>query len=658
MPSVSWTHNRGRNGWDNPLDVAMDRSVESVNVHFYNGGLGTKRGGTIAITEDVTARHYALFEYIPGQDQSHAELWMIATDTNGNSRIFRCTSGTSTAATLTSQTRKDDVASEPHDASSAVLNGKLYLAYDSTVNRLHVFDPNNASTNTVRRAGLAPFASAGTVADADVGAYPATLRYYKLRVAEQQSSEVIRRSEANASVSFTPSGSGNAARITRPTTVNEGETHWEVWGSTDNTTFYGPIASVVIGTTTYDDTSTPGDWATTYDAEPVAGFHTPWPSVKSLATDGKRLLGFGVWETSAGDSVTPKSGRVYFSPVLDSSSTHDDERLSNTTTIQGFIDVARNTGAVDRGLTPRPVNNVFYAFQSVGIYGLIPTESATAPYRRVVMSSERGAVNWQSIVMGQDRFGNPCAYFLDPILGPHIIGGSEGLKWCGKDVKDVWDTVNKDAGDVTAFGLWYQDRNQIKFWVATGSSDDPDTILALDVTEMRPDEQGDLRGGWSVYTGTYADARCGVMFSNTLASSRSRVRVPYVALNPNQTTLLRYDETATDDNGTEFQGYVTSPVLAQESFDLELQKSYLAATAADGVSIQQSLVRNFGDETNRTSVVTLAAENSETVVFRKFEDAAMQDAWAFQVTLGDPDANTSQWTLYQWRSDLKVGGPR
>jgi hypothetical protein len=648
MPPVNWTKNRGMNGWDPPIEVGMDSSVESRNVHFYNSGLGTKRGGSTSVTVSGMSGFNALFEYIPGQDQTLAELFVF--DASATVKILR-----STTTSFTSLTLKDNVASQAWNVSAAVLNGKLYLAYDSTVNRLHVFDPNT-STSSVRRAGVGTPA-APTVANTGVGTYAATLRYYKERFVEQQGGVVIRRSEASAAVSFTPSGSGTAARITKGASLAEGETHWELYGSTDGVIYYGPLATTVVGTTTYDDSTTPSTWAALYEAEDSAGAETPFPSVKSLATDGTRLLGLGVWETSAGDSVTPKSGRVYFTPVLDSSSVHDDERLSNTTEIQGFIDLARNTGAVDRGLTPRPVNNVFYAFQSVGIYGLIPTESPTAPFRRVVMSSERGAVNWQSIVMAQDRQGSACAFFLDPTLGPHIIGGPDGLKWCGKDIKGIWDTVNKDATTLVGFGVWFPDRNMVMFWVATGSSNDPDTILALDVTEMAMDESGDLRGGWSVWDGSFAAARCGVTFSNTLATTRSRTRVPYVGLNTG-TTLLRYDEAVTQDASTPFKAYVTSGVLAQDTNDIELQRSFLAATAGTGVTIQQSLVRNFGDETSRTSTVLLTATAGESTVLRKFDDAAVQDAWALQVTLGDVSAVANGWQLYQWRSDLRTGGSR
>lgn len=654
MPPITWTRNRGRNGWDAPSDVGDGQSVESTNVHFYHGGLGTKRGGATAITESGLSGHNAVIEYVPAQDPTAAELFIV--DNSATPKILRSAAGpSSTAITLTNLTLKDVLTeATPVTITSAVLNGKLYLAYDSLVNRMHVFDPHT-STTSVRRSGLAPFAAAATAGDTGVGTYAATLRYYQARSVEQQSSVVVRRSEANTSVAFTPNGTSASARITRPTAVNEGETHWEVYGSTDNVTFYGPLATVAIGTSTYDDSSTPSTWAATFDAEPVAGACTPFPSVKFLGTTGTRLYGLAPWETSAGDSVVPKQGRFYFSPVLDATDIHSDEIIFHTTSLEGFLDLSRNAGAVDRGVTRKPVNNVIYAFQSDQHFGLIPTESDAAPYRRVTYSGI-GAVTHQSIVIADTANGASCVYFLDPVKGPYTQGGPNGLRWCGKDVKDVWDTVNTDATTLVAWGLWYPDRNQVWFAVATGSSNEPDTILVLDVTEQTVDDQGDLRGGWSVYTGTLAAARCGVMFSQTVATTRSRKRVPYVGLSSG-TTLLRYDEAVTSDHGTACQALVTSGALAQATQAIEIQRTYVRASAQAGVSLQQTLTRNGGDETARVSTVSLSPAGSQTAVLRRFEDAALQDADTVQVTLGDGLATASAWTLLGWTADVKLGGP-
>jgi hypothetical protein len=649
MADLKWTKNRGRNGWDSPLEVPADQSVESKNVHFYNSGLGTKRGGLTSITESGPSGHNALFEYVPGQDPTAAELFVV--DNSGTKKILRgATGASSTSITLSNLTLTDNISSEPHNASAAVLNGKLYLAYDSTVNRLHVFDPG-LSTTKVRRAGMGTPA-APTGADDAAGALSLT-RSYKVAFTEQRSSVTVRRSLLSPVLTRTIAAKAGST-ITKPASLSEDETHWELYAADTATGTYYLMATTAVGTTTYDDTAATIDITT---AEPQIGANTPFPSVKYLGTTGNRLYGLSPWEATAGDSMAPKNGRFYFGPVLDSSSVNDDERINNTTSLTGYKDLARNAGAPDRGLTAKPVNNVIYAFQSVGVYALIPTENEVTPYRSVQMSGSVGAVNNQSIVLAHDRNGADCAYFLDPTLGPFVVGGRDGLKWCGKDVKDLWDTFNQDATTVPAFAQWYPDRNQVLFWIATASSNTPNLILALDVSEQYVDEEGDLRGGWSVYDGTYAAATCGVMFSNTVATTRSRKRVPYVGLTSGTTLLLRYDEAVTSDNGTAFQAYVTSGALAQETRAIELKRAYLRASAQSGVTIQQSFTRNFGDETNRTSTVLLTATGSQTDVLRKFEDAALQDGDAVQVTLGDASAVASAWQLHGWTAEAKTGAP-
>ena len=96
-------------------------------------------------------------------------------------------------------------------------------------------------------------------------------------------------------------------------------------------------------------------------------------------------------------------------------------------------------------------------------------------------------------------------------------------------------------------------------------------------------------------------------------------------------------------------------MLAAETKTIEVTRSYLRAAAQSGVSIQQSLVRNTGDETARTSTVSLTAVGSQTNVLRKFEDAALQDADAVQVTLGDASATASAWSLLGWDAELTTG---
>lgn len=642
---VTWSRCRGRNGWDAPQDIPGDMAEEVLNMHFYDGGIGTKRGGAISTgtLTGFTGPFNALFSWVPGQNPAARELFAV--DSTATKKIGRMAAG----STLTALTVGDAIATTPQEVMAATINGKLFIAYDSTVNRLHVYDPGY-STTALRRVGLAATAAA-TVANTGSGSYTATIRYYRIAVTEQRSSVTVRRSNLSAAVSFTPSGSGTAARITQPTLPGEGETHWEVYASDDGVLYYGPIATTVVGTTTVDDSLEPSVYETTYSLAPEEGANTPFPSVKFLYSNGSRLFGLGVWETSAGDSHTPLAGTVYVSPVLDSSSIHDEERCSNTTTAVGRVILSRNAGGADRGLAG--FGNLVMAFQDVGIYALVPTENANTPFRRVQYSSKLGAVSQRSIVEAEDELGRPAVYFLDPVRGPYRLG-HDGLKWVGKDVKDIWDTVNLAASTVVAHGRYHERKRQIWWWVATGSSNDPDTMIVLDLTEQRVDDEGDLRGGWVKWTGDLAACRCSCMMATTLGASMSLGLSPYAAP-ATGTTLLKADTSDATDNGTQFQAYVQSGGIVVDPLIVNkaLVRSHLLAKAASGVTLTQTLIRNFGDETSRTDTVSLTAAGSETRVLRKFEAAALQDACVFQVRIGDASASSSQWTLDRWYGSVE-----
>ena len=640
---VAWTACRGRDGWSAPQDIQPDMAAEAVNVHFYDGGLCTKRGGSTSTgtLTGFTGPFNAMASWVPGQTATARELFVV--DSTGTTKIGRMAAGSS----LSALTLKDNVASSPTVVSFASLNGKLFISYDSTVNRLQVFAPG-LSTTAIRRVALATPA-APTGANTGSGSYGAVLRYYRIAWTEQRSSVTVRRSLLGPSLSFTPSGSGTHVRITQPTVASEGETHWEVYGSSDDVTYYGPIATTAIGTTTYDDNATVTTYATTYDLAPVEGENTPFPSVKFLYSNGVRLFGLGVWETAAGNSHTPQAGTVYLSPALDSSGIHDEERCRNTVNAVGRVLLSRNAGGIDRGIAG--LGNMIIAFQDAAIFALTPTENADTPYRRVQYSDSIGAVSHQSIIKAEDELGRPCLYFLDPVKGPYKLG-QDGLRWVGKDVKDVWDTVSLGATNVVAHGLYHPQKRQVWFWIATGTND-PDEMLVLNVTEQRADEDGDLRGGWVRWTGGLAACRSSCLMANTLGASMSLDLKPY-ASPATGTVLLIADTSDATDNTVAFQGYLKSGAITLDPIvqHKQMLRSYLLAEAASGVTIRQTLTRNFGDETARTADALLTAAGSETRVLKAI-DGEVQDAFLFQVQLGDSAAASATWTLDRWYGALE-----
>jgi hypothetical protein len=209
---VSWVSCKGRNGWDHPLAIPDDMGAEMLNVIFQDGGLAKKRGGSSAVTlsANPSASIAAMAKFVPGQSLEAAELFMVfGVAPAVIARVH--TGNTKSDLTLT-----DAYTSSTQDTTFASVGGNLYIAYDSAVNRLHRYAPA-LSTTAVTRAGMAAPVAA-TVANTGAGSYTATARYYKIqdRARTSPTATITTQSELSPSVAFTPSGTGTAARITKP----------------------------------------------------------------------------------------------------------------------------------------------------------------------------------------------------------------------------------------------------------------------------------------------------------------------------------------------------------------------------------------------------------------------------------------------------------
>jgi hypothetical protein len=645
---VTWADLLGRDGYDNPLSLPKGLGAECLNVTLQKGTLGSKRPGSTAVslTGDSFTGVNHLATYIPGQDPTAAELWIVSAD--ATPKVLRVTSAAAAALSL-----KDAIATSPQITSFASLNGKLYVAYDSTVNRLHVYNPAE-STTAVRRAGL-PAPAAPSVANTGSGAYTATQRWYCVAWRAKVSGVIVREGPYSTATAFTPSGSGTAARVTEPTAASEGETHWVLYASADSADgpFY-EIAETVVATTTYDDSAAPSTYNVNA-AAPVVGAQYPFPSVKYLLSDGTRLFGLGVWESSAGTSVAPVSGRLYWTPPYQASSGHgdDDERFQDTATQADWLNLNINAGGQDRGLAG-PINNVIFAFQSKGIDMILSTGQATAPFKRVNLSREYGSVSNDSTVVAPDEAGNLWVYFLDPAHGPCRVGLGGQIQRLDKDVSDLWADVNLSASTVVAWGAYDPANRRIYWEVATGSSNTPDRALVFHIP-LAAGSVGptfaigqDVRGGWATWTGAVATGRHGVMFASALTASRPLTEVLYFG-NATQ-NLAKLDASATADyDTTTFQGYVTSGAftLGPEAHRNRLLDAYLSAAVSSGATIQETITKDWGAET-LTDTVSLTAAGSETYVRPRLEGTDLADLIVFQVRLGDAAAVAKAWTLVEW----------
>ena len=329
---------------------------------------------------------------------------------------------------------------------------------------------------------------------------------------------------------------------------------------------------------------------------------------------------------------------------------------------------------MDRGLAG--LGNMIFAFTSSEIFGLVPTENPDTPYRVSKYSATVGAVSHQSIVEAEDENGNPCLYFLDPALGPYRLG-RDGLKWVGKDVFDLWSGFGAyQSAKVPAMGLYYKDRRQVWFWWTPDTSGDdptsdaaswPSVMMVLQVNEQRPDEYGDVRGGWSRWTSpsgndglAHSSAATMHPFRNTASGNAfKRYQRPLVS-SIAQTELRQVPalltESETRDDGRTIQAYLTSRAMRMDDpvFHLGVQRSWItcdSSTAIGNATIQQTLTRNYGEET-RTATVTVTASASQSRALKVFEDAALQDAYAVQVTLGDSAASSQCWSIDSWHAEV------
>jgi hypothetical protein len=256
----------------------------------------------------------------------------------------------------------------------------------------------------VRRVGLI-VATAPTVAQMGAGAVSFT-RYYRMRNAVQSGGVTVRRSEASSSVSITIASRAGVT-VTKGAVSGDGETHWEVEAASASSGPWYRIATVAVGTSTYDDTSAS---ISTTDLSADAGLYVPPPSAKYLVSDGAVLLMAGAWETSASTGqTTPYQNRVWFTRPLGASDVSDDEAIPNTSSQKNWIDVG-DAGPIT-GLIG-PVYGEIYVFKASSLYKLVPTQDDTTPYARVLVSTAYGCVDQRVIAEG-DLGGVPAVYFAD-----------------------------------------------------------------------------------------------------------------------------------------------------------------------------------------------------------------------------------------------------
>jgi hypothetical protein len=261
--------------------------------------------------------------------------------------------------------------------------------------------------------------------------------------------------------------------------------------------------------------------------------------------------------------------------------------------------------------------------------------------------SGTGAITQNCIVNAEDEYGRPAVYWLSD-TGPYRLGW-DGPQFLGTDINTIWDGVNANihidapGWGGSMHGVFHLTKKQIWWWVPTGSNTNPDTLLVLDVRKCRRSADGVMRGGWSRYTGAQAAMLCSVMFSDSLASTTSRVLKPYVGGNG---PVIYKCDSGTTDAGANFAAYVDLPDRHYGGLGT---KCKIGGAGIIGNAGSQSLTvtytPDYGAVTAASDAVSMAAGGSETRVLRITEGVSVGDAHAVRVRIGDASASASAWQI-------------
>ena len=620
----------GVNLTDHPLALPDNQVAAAVNIEWRGDALmGRRRNGstTFAVAASAGGSIGSLVRHIPATTETESELWLATSASASN--LYQNDNGSWTARAV-----KSNMASSSFEFVGASFNGKLFFCYNNAAGtRAQVWDGTS-----IRYVGLGTPA-APTAANAGVGTFTGT-RYYKVAYTVQSGGSTVRRSELSTALTFAPSGTGASVTVTKPASISEGETHWEVYASTDNSLFY-LVATTVVGTTTYSDT------ATSYSGtlEPVAGTNTVPVSARYVQVDEARVLWASDWAGTYGS-------RVWFSAILGSTGIGDDERIPQTITQSNYIDLDPKFGGDLTGMAA-PMNGVTYCFKTSQIHKIIRTGNVTKPYVSSLVTNSVGCLYHRTICWGVDEYGHPALYFLDR-TGPYRITNSRGLQFLGTDIEGQWDLVEVDAvgfaATPIAHGVFYPKKKQVWWWVTLTGGSAPTVLIVFDIRNAWTDQQGRTRGGWSIYDGEMASALCSVAFSEDTDGTAIRLK-PWTGNTSTRLLKCDVDDVTTDNNST-FKAYLTTRQIQVAPAHATANVTGLELlSSADGVEIEIGVLGDWGKVVRQETVTPYlppADPSSDLTVATKGYtrvDVELPEVKTIQLTIGDKEATSASWAL-------------
>jgi hypothetical protein len=642
MPTLPQTVSSLRGGLneDPPISLQDDQCVVARNIEWVTSPVGERRRGAAGV--NLTGSPLAtctevvfLYRHLPTTNLADAQLWGAGLDGAGG--LVLAYKDTSWHLVVPADPFVVNGLDE-YLIQAQTLHGKLFLAYHSPVDRLHVWDGTS-----LRRTGLVGVTTPPTVAETGTGTV-AGVRSYRVRFTRHDGlGATVVRSEPSAEVAFTPAGTALTVVVTRPPGPGEGETHWEAEGSLDGSNWYR-FATQPLATLTADDTTTPTDTYLVrgYPLAEDVGDYSLIPSVRYLAVDEDRLMGGGSFMDPSINS------RICWTPVHNAVGSGNDERLALDTT--PFLDLDNFEGGHLSGLS-NDVNGYLFATKFHHIYQLARTGVRTRAYEAIPLTKQRGAL-MGSLVEGFNQAGQPFLFALDPDIGPIHIGGPNGIEPCGADLVKTWETVNLDA-KVAARAIYFPEKRQVHWWVATGVSDWPNQRLVLHTNLMRSSAEG-ARGGFAKWSGLSSEALAVTMFADNIDAGgpRSKFLKPFIGLRGNG--LIWRTDTGDDDHGAAYSAQLrTKPFARSGLLDrFEVGEGELMAAAAAGVLLNVAVIGLRSDHslvTRTVSGIDLTPDPQEgDAVIRGLDNLGLAEVQTVQIDVSDHEPNPGP----LWRLDL------
>lgn len=651
----------GRNGIDSPTsdEFPSDQCVEAVNMDFRNGGLGRRRGGSVNVVGVISgsglgaAQIRSIFHHSPSDAATAWEMWMF----DLNNVIARLPVGTVCSPPGYVPDLFYSASAGATGITAVSFNGKLFLFYLDAggQNKNKVFDP---PLGIIRYVGLSTPA-APTVANTGVGAYAAVLRSYRVRFIQLNGAVVVSRSEPSPTVTFTPSGVGTAARVTKPANPTFSTvTHWEVEGSIDGINFYvlagaipgSAVPAIPVATASFDDTVVVATYVSRILSHPAGVYKIP-DRAKFAVTDGNRLITGNLPGIGRGS-------RVMWTPVLGSLDQGDDERIFETSTLRSYLDLNTGNGGELSGMGQ--INGVIYPFKMRETWRLTPTSSLESPYLARRLSRTAGCVAHKAIAEGEYEDGNPCLYFMSH-RGPYRVG-SRGVEYIGRDIEDATrmlagsPNINTNA-TVIAHSVYHTDVGQWWLWFATGNNTFPDRLFVLDTKRaVRRDRHG-IRGGWTEITGPLASATCSAMGPYALIPTVNFR--PWVGTQTNGKVLVADRDDIMSDDGTVFLARIKTRSIFKFGRFIKLGEvtGIVRHGSSDpgGLELQLTSDPDYGQGQPRT-FTAFANPVTDVLLPIRWHDAAEADAISIQLQIAEATAQAGYWEVIQLKANYSVKG--